>query len=71
MITDEQISKQNHKKYEKAEEYNYSKAQSSHNNGSDSEGDETSISELKRMMIKMINEIKQDIQNKSMKLKRI
>jgi hypothetical protein len=33
----------------------------------DSKGDETSVSKLKRMMIRMIKEIKKDMQNKSKK----
>jgi hypothetical protein len=37
----------------------------------DSKGDKTSISGLKRRMIRMINEIKNTCENKSMKSKRI
>jgi hypothetical protein len=37
----------------------------------DSKGDETSISKLRRMIIRMIKEIKENMQKKSMRFNRI
>jgi hypothetical protein len=59
LTTDEQISKCKHKKYEKEREYDTPKGQQlKMKDLTDSKGDKISISEIKRVMIRMISEMR-------------
>jgi hypothetical protein len=55
---------------EKVGDYNFSKGQYT-KDLTDSEGSETSISKLKRMIIKTINKMKEDMQKQVNEIKRL